>query len=134
MSVTFGHAYTPEEFSSVAEERFSSLDVDTVLELFHEDAILINTSGTVHRGKAAIAFELTNFFSLGFKVESVERHLFVSGDIASLISDWSMEGTAPDGTEVKLNGSSSDVLRQGADGVWRYFIDNPSGTARRDPS
>jgi ketosteroid isomerase-like protein len=40
-----------------------------------------------------------------------------------------MRGTAPDGTPLELNGTATDVTRRGADGVWRYVIDNPSGTA-----
>ena len=44
-------------------------------------------------------------------------------------TDWSYDGTGKDGSAVKMSGSTSDVLRRSADGVWRYVIDNPFGTA-----
>jgi len=30
-----------------------------------------------------------------------------------------------------MHGTASDILRKGADGVWRYIIDNNQGTAVR---
>jgi hypothetical protein len=31
--------------------------------------------------------------------------------------------------DVDLHGTATDVARRGADGAWRYVIDNPFGTA-----
>jgi ketosteroid isomerase-like protein len=47
------------------------------------------------------------------------------------VLDWSIDGTGPDGEHVHLEGSASDVVRRGADGRWRYLIDNALGTAVR---
>jgi ketosteroid isomerase-like protein len=55
--------------------------------------------------------------------------VYVAGDIALLIVDWSMRGTARDGSAVDMGGTATDVVRRGADGRWRYVIDNPHGTA-----
>jgi ketosteroid isomerase-like protein len=52
------------------------------------------------------------------------RHVYVAGDVALLIVDWSMKSASLD-----LSGTATDVARRGADGVWRYAIDNPFGTA-----
>lgn len=41
------------------------------------------------------------------------------------IIDWSIHGTAPDGTEICLEGTATDVARRGQDGFWRYIIDKP---------
>jgi ketosteroid isomerase-like protein len=62
------------------------------------------------------------------------RHVFVAGDIAQIVLDWSIDGTGPDGKHVHLGGSASDILRRGADGLWRYIIDNSQGTAVRQPA
>ena len=48
------------------------------------------------------------------------RHSYVVDDIALLIVDWSVGDLA---------GTATDVARRGADGVWRYVIDNPAGIA-----
>ncbi|MFF4615364.1 Cif family virulence factor [Nonomuraea jabiensis] len=55
--------------------------------------------------------------SFGLPIEARPRHAYVAGDIALLIVDWSMRGTA------------TDVVRRGPDGRWHYVIDNPHGTA-----
>ena len=60
--------------------------------------------------------------------------MFVCRRFAELVLDWSIDGAGPDGKEVHLGGSASDVLRRGADGVWRYMIDNNQGTAVRRPA
>ena len=48
-----------------------------------------------------------------------------------IVLDWSIDGTGPDGKHVHRGGSASDILRRGADGLWRYIIDNNQGTAVR---
>ena len=41
------------------------------------------------------------------------------------------DGKGPGGDDVHLGGSASDIVRRGADGFWRYIIDNNQGTAVR---
>jgi ketosteroid isomerase-like protein len=67
--------------------------------------------------------------SLGIPMRAELRHSYVAGDIALLIVDWSVSGTSPDGAEIDISGTAADVAHRGADGVWRYVIDNPTGTA-----
>jgi len=50
--------------------------------------------------------------------------VFVGGDTAQIVVDWSIDGKGPDGKDVHLGGSASDIVRRGADGFWRYIIDN----------
>jgi ketosteroid isomerase-like protein len=65
---------------------------------------------------------------LGLPITLKVRRVIVSGDIALLISDWSLKGKATDGSDVDRSGTTADVARRGADG-WKYVIDNPFGTA-----
>jgi ketosteroid isomerase-like protein len=46
-------------------------------------------------------------------------------DIALVIVDWELRGTAPDGTAVTHGGRSADVLRRQSDATWRVLIDHP---------
>ena len=62
------------------------------------------------------------------------RPVFVGGDTAQIVLDWSIDGTGPDGEIVHMHGTASDIMRRGADGFWRYIIDNNQGTAVRHPS
>ena len=60
--------------------------------------------------------------------------VFVSDDTAQIVVYWSIDGKGPDGEDVHLGGSASDIVRRGADGFWRYIIDNNQGTAVRQPA
>src|SRR5215475_7643501 len=67
-------------------------------------------------------------------LEAKARHVFVADDIAQIVVDWSIDGTGPDGKHVHLGGTACDIVRRGADGRWRYIIDNNQGTAVRQPA
>jgi ketosteroid isomerase-like protein len=69
------------------------------------------------------------FLGLGLPIHVRPRHVYVADDIALLIVDWSIDGIGPDGGEVHIHGTATDVARRGPDGTWRYIIDNPFGTA-----
>jgi ketosteroid isomerase-like protein len=83
---------------------------------------------------AEIAAELERDLKLGLPLKAKARHVFVADDIAQLVVDWSIDGTGPDGKHVHVGGSAADILRRGADGLWRYIIDNNQGTAVREPA
>jgi hypothetical protein len=50
------------------------------------------------------------------------------GNIALLIVDWSMRGTARNGSTVAVSGTATDAVHRGPDNRWLYVIDNPHGT------
>ncbi|MGQ4599430.1 DUF4440 domain-containing protein [Nocardia sp. R6R-6] len=61
---------------------------------------------------------------------SAVRHAYVTDGVAHLITDWELlERSSEDGGLVRRAGASADVARLGADGVWRYAVHNPFGTA-----
>jgi ketosteroid isomerase-like protein len=56
-----------------------------------------------------------------------KKSLVIAGDIALLIVQATLQGKGPDGTPVRMEHTSSDVLRRQADGKWLFVIDNPWG-------
>jgi ketosteroid isomerase-like protein len=134
MSEPYSLPTEPEGVAVSLLERFSSGKVSLMLDLYEPDAVLITKDGRTITGHTGIAAQLQRDLSLGLPLEVKARHVFASGDIAELVLDWSIDGTGPDGVHVHLGGSASDVVRRGADGVWRYVIDNNQGTAVRQPA
>ena len=96
--------------------------------------VFIAKDGRTITDHAEFAAELERDLSLGLPLEAKARHVFVGDDIAQIVLDWSIDGTGPDGKHVRLGGSASDIVRRGADGLWRYVIDNSLGTAVRQPA
>jgi ketosteroid isomerase-like protein len=46
-------------------------------------------------------------------------------DVALVVNEWTMTGTAPDGSEVRQGGRSSDVVRRQPSGGWLVLVDKP---------
>jgi len=91
-------------------------------------AVLVPRPGSPVAGPGLAAAN-AHFAAMTDSMTAHVRHVYQAGDIALLIVDWTMRGTGPDGTPLELSGTATDVTRRGPDGVWRYVIDNPSGTA-----
>ncbi len=108
--------------------------VASLLERFNSGAVFIARDGRTVTDRTEIAAELERDLSLGLPLGAKARHVFVAGDIAQIVVDWSIDGTGPDGEHVHLEGSASDIAHRGADGLWRYVIDNALGTAVRQPA
>jgi ketosteroid isomerase-like protein len=99
-----------------------------VVDRFYEaEALLIPGPGESRRNPAERAAAYDHLMGFGVPMRAEIRHLHIAGDIALSVVDWSMRGTARQGFPLDLHGVSADVLRRGADGRWRYVIDNPFG-------
>ena len=107
--------------------RFNAKDLDGVVALAEPDSVFVPQPGVVVAGEAAVRSAEQQFINIGLPITMKVRRVIVSGDIALLISDWTMKGKGADGSDVNLSGTTADVARRGPDG-WKYVIDNPFGT------
>lgn len=120
-------ARRPDEVPEVFAERFNSGDAATLAEVYEEAAVLVSGPGTSVTGPDLRAAN-GRMQELGIPISVSPRHVYRTGDVALLIVDWIIEGTGRDGEAVRVEGTATDVARQGPDGRWRYAIDNPFGT------
>lgn len=134
MSESFSLPTEPEGVVASLLERFNSGKVSAMMIGYEPGAVFIARDGRTVTGHAEIAAELERDLKYRLPLKARARHVFVAGDIAQIVLDWSIDGTGPDGEHVHLEGSASDVVRRGADGLWRYVIDNALGTAVRQPT
>jgi ketosteroid isomerase-like protein len=107
---------------------FNSGDSAALDNAYEPDSLLIPRPGLPVTGPGRAAAN-GYLLGLGLPMRAAIRHSYVVDDLALLIVDWSVRGTGPDGAEVDISGTATDVARRGADGVWRYVIDNPNGIA-----
>jgi ketosteroid isomerase-like protein len=106
--------------------RFNAKDLDGMVALAETDSVFVPQPGVVVAGEAVRGAE-QQFLNIGLPITLTVRRVIVSGDIALLISDWTLTGKAADGSDVNMSGTTADVARRGPDG-WKYVIDNPFGT------
>jgi ketosteroid isomerase-like protein len=133
MSGSFPLPTKPEDVIPSLIERLNSGKVEVMMALYAPEAVFIAKDGRTITDRAEIAAQLRDM-NLGLPVKANVRHVFVGGDTAQIVVDWSIDGKGPDGKDVHLGGSASDIVRRGADGFWRYIIDNNQGTAVRQPA
>src|SRR5689334_1074802 len=119
MSESYSLPTEPEGVIPSLIERFNSGKV-SAMETLYEGAVLIADDGRAVTDHTEIAAELERDLSLGLPLEAKARHVFVAGDIAQIVLDWSIDGKGPDGKHVHLGGAASDIAHRGADGCWRF--------------
>jgi uncharacterized protein (TIGR02246 family) len=131
MSKSFPLPTKPEDVIPSLVERFNSRNLDAMMELYSPEAVFVDMDGRVITDRNEFAALFQRDMNLGVPLKANVRHVFVGDDTAQIILDWSIDGTDPNGKHVHVHGTASDIMRRGADGVWRYIIDNNQGTAVR---
>jgi len=111
------------------QRAFNAGDLDSLLKLYDEGSILVVEPGKAVQGLEAIKQALTGYLALKLPIELTVRHVYENGDIGFCVADWSIVGKGPDGKEVKVNGTSAEVVKKTSGGNWVYVIDSPYGTA-----
>jgi ketosteroid isomerase-like protein len=111
------------------EKAFNAGDLDALLKLYDDQSVLVAEPGKPVQGLANIKQALTGYLALKLPIQLTVRHVYENGDIGFCTADWSIAGKAPDGKDVKVGGTSVEVVKKTAGGNWVYVIDSPYGTA-----
>jgi ketosteroid isomerase-like protein len=111
------------------EKAFNAGDVDALLKLYDEQSVLVDEPGKPVQGLENIRQALIGFLALKLPIQLTVRRVYENGDIGFCVADWSIAGKAPDGKDVKVGGTSVEVVKRTSGGNWVYVIDSPYGTA-----
>ena len=95
-------AQRPEDIHHLFSSAFNEGNVDAIIALYEPEGALIPQPGQVTRGHTAI------------------RHALLRGQ-------WTLTGTGPDGSPVRMVGQSVEIARQQPTGDWLLAIDHPFG-------
>ena len=119
---------SPDEMAGTFIERFNAHDGDGLLALYAPEAVFTFDGVTFARGldeiKAALAGVLASSMTLRGKYVGAP---LVAGDVAMCSLRWEMlnaEGW------IDQDGISTEVLKRGSDGLWRFAIDDATGASR----
>ena len=119
---------TPKEFLISYVEKFNAGDIGSLINLYKIDACFVSQEGEIIKGTENIRQTLQSFINMNGKIQSKVEGVIETSDIALVNTEWSFNGSGPDGKAVTITGKATDVLRQQSDGTWRILIDNPWGT------
>lgn len=119
----------PAMLPGAFEDALNGGDVEGVLALFTPGATMRTPAGDVIAGHEALRREISGTVAAGGRLTNIPRHTLVGAEAALLVTDWTLEITAPDGERVAPTGTTANVARRSADGSWRFAVLNPLGTA-----
>jgi ketosteroid isomerase-like protein len=119
---------TPKEFLISYVKKFNSGDISSLISLYETEACFVSQEGEVVKGIDNVRQRLQSFINMNGRIESKVIGVVQTNDIALVNTEWSFNGSGPDGKAVTITGKATDVLRQQSDGTWRILIDNPWGT------
>jgi uncharacterized protein (TIGR02246 family) len=121
-----------EETVEKLDEAFNRGDIETVLNFYEDDAVVVLEPGRIARGKAQIRAAFEFIFNLEGAAKQIKTTVIETGDLALFISKWTFSGKTPDGTLFTRESIATSVFRLQSDGKWRCVIDNPNGPAILD--
>lgn len=121
-------ARSPDQCHPEFERLFNERDLDGLVDLYEEDAVLIAQPGMIATGKDEIRAGLQGFLDLNGQISLSTKKVLVVGDLAYLSNRWSLEGgTDPDGNVVEMGSLTNEIVRRQDDGTWLMVFDNAWG-------
>lgn len=116
---------TPEALMRSFTDRVHAGDLDGLVALYEPAAVFEPQPGVVVEGHQAIRQALAELLALRPTMVAETVQVLQADDVALVTNEWTMTGTAPDGTEVRQGGRSADVVRRQPGGAWLVLIDKP---------
>ena len=120
--------FTSEEVIYSVVEGINTGDLDSLMSFYETDACFVSQPGQIAKSPESVRQSLRSFIDLKGKLNLKVKRVIQARDIALVTTEWSFNGTAPDGNPVNMAAKADNVLRQQADGRWLFVIDNPWGT------
>ena len=119
---------TPEDVFYSQVEEFNKGNICFLMTLYEKDACFASSPGQVVKGLENIRRSMQGFIDMGVKLEAKVKRIFQTNELALLITEWSINGTEPEGKPINLTGRGTVVLRRQSDDTWLMVIENPWGT------
>ena len=117
----------PEDMNAAFAEACNSGSLDNLLALYEPDAVLIQPNGNPLRGTEQIRIELENLLRQKGRMESRNVYCIRFEDIALLRGHFVLHAEGPDGSPIRMEARTSEIVRRQPDGSWRYIVDHPFG-------
>jgi ketosteroid isomerase-like protein len=118
---------TPEELLNLQVEEFNKGNINFLMTLYENDACFASKPGQAVKDLEGIRQSFQSFIDMGGKLQAKPKRVLQAGDLALLITEWSINGNEPNGKPINLTGRGTVVLRRQSDGTWLVVIENPWG-------
>ena len=118
-------AQRPDDIHAAFAEAMHARDLDAIVSLYADDAVLMAEAGKTVRGQTAIREALGQFLALEPTFALQSSRVISVGDVALLRSAWEVTMPGAGGTTSFVVQPTQVAYRQ-PDGTWRVAIDDAS--------
>jgi ketosteroid isomerase-like protein len=120
-------AASPDLTAGMFVERFNAGDAAGMVLLYEDDAVFTYDGEDKAVGRAQIEAALAGFQMARLKMRGSTVSLYVSGDLAMTRMKWELVDASG---AIQSSGISCEVQKRGADGLWRFLVDDATGGSR----
>jgi uncharacterized protein (TIGR02246 family) len=121
-------AKSPEEICRLFQQAMAEGDLDAVLSVYDPDAVFLNQSREVTKGREDLRRELAPSAAARARFEYTIKQVVEAGDIALMHTEWTVSGPEP------MKVYAIEVARRQPDGTWRWLIGDPFTVGRETGS
>ncbi|HTZ87181.1 MAG TPA: SgcJ/EcaC family oxidoreductase [Solirubrobacteraceae bacterium] len=123
-------AQSPAELLAAFLAAVNARDIAAAVELWREDAAIVQLDGEVLRGHDAIAGALQAMIDNRIEIDTEVSGIVEAGDVALVTGTLTLSGANGDGAEGRFTTRSSSIViyKRDAEG-WRIALDAPWGLA-----
>lgn len=118
-------AKSPEEICRLFQQYMAEGDIDSVLSVYHPEAVFLNQSGEVKKGKEGLRKELAPFAAVKAIFEFNIKQVVQTGDIALMHTEWKISSPQ------QISVYAIEVAHRQPDGTWRWLIGDPFTIGRQ---
>ncbi len=120
-------AQTINEWYDIFAEALGGGDIEQAVNLFDAEATFVVQPGQLATDADSIRAGLEGFIAMKTTLKFERVGMIVASNIGFARAKWTLSGTGPNGTPIRTEGESTDVLRRQADGSWRILVDDAYG-------
>ena len=119
---------SPEEVLTYQVQEFNKGNTDFLMALYEKEACLSPRPREIDNDSASIRRSFQGLIDMGAKLQANKKRVLYSGNLALLITEWTLVGKDPSGKSINLAGRGTIVFRRQPDGNWLMVVENPWGT------
>ena len=118
-------ARSPEEICRLFQQYMAEGDIESLLSIYDENVVFLNSSGETRRGKQELKQELAPLAAGKASFDFNIKQIIQTGDIALMHTWWNVSSPQ------QISVYAIEVARQQADGTWCWLIGDPFTVGRQ---
>lgn len=120
-------ANSPEHAVELLDQAFNEGDLEAVLGLYEEAAVVVTEPGKSARGTAELRSFFQQALQSGSSAKQLKTHVIEADGVALFLSHWTLSPRDADPGVVSRTFMATTVFRKQADQGWKALIDNSFG-------